>query len=76
LGRVDVSELLLDGSDFPGFVRVQKKYRAVCPRREIIFARRKLDLAMARTYALFMKAGAHKVYVCHSEEEANALLET
>ena len=37
--------------------------------------RRALDLAMARMYALFMKAGAHRVYVCESEEEANKLLQ-
>jgi hypothetical protein len=69
-----ITELLLDASDFLGFVRVQKKYAAVGPRREIIVARRNLDRAMARTYAMFMKAGAHRVYVCQSEEEANELL--
>jgi hypothetical protein len=69
-----ITELLLDASDFLGFVRVQKKYAAVGPRREIIIARRNLDRAMAKTYAMFMKAGAHRVYVCQSEEEANELL--
>jgi hypothetical protein len=71
---LEITELLLEASDFLGFVRVQKKYAAVGPRREIIVARRNLDRAMARTYALFMKAGAHRVYVCQSEEEANELL--
>ena len=71
----EITELLLEFKDFPGFVRVQKKYAAVGPGREVIFARRSLDLAMARTYAMFMKAGPHRVHVCDSEEEAKELLQ-
>lgn len=70
----EITELILEASDFLGFVRVQKRYAAVGPRREIIFVRRALDRAMAQTYALFMKAGAHRVYVCQSEAEVNELL--
>ena len=71
---MEITELLLDASDFLGFVRIQKQYAKVGPHREIIVARRNLDRVMARTYAVFMKAGPHKVYVCQSAEEANELL--
>jgi hypothetical protein len=69
-----ISELLLEAGDFSRFRRIQHHYASVGPRREVIFVRRALDRAMAQTYAMFMKAGSHRVYVCQSEVEANELL--
>jgi hypothetical protein len=69
-----ITELLLEASDFSRFRRIQREYAPVGPRREVIFVRRALDRAMAQTYAMFMKAGDHRVYVCESEAEARNVL--
>jgi hypothetical protein len=70
-----ITQLLFEKDDLPGFVRVQREYaEAAGDGREIIFVARALDQAMAQMYTVMMRNERRKVHICQSEAEARDIL--
>jgi hypothetical protein len=67
---LEITELLLDASGLPGFVQLHSKSAAVGPRREIVLARRALDLSAAKTYAMLRRSpGTQSVGATRNEKQ-------